>query len=98
MRELNYGCQLERTFVIITPLLGCNSVYIHLDQVLAEIETKVGSLTGKRIICEGQDGYWDLILPAGKEELTGTKIYPLNAINLAQAKVKIRELIDRGKI
>ncbi len=96
-KELNYGYQLENGFVIIVPLQGGGSVYVHLDEVLAEIETKVGSLSRKHIICEGHDGFWDLILPAGKGEHKPTSIYPLNSVNLIEAKARFRELVASGK-
>lgn len=93
MSELNYGYQLYKGFVAIIPLQGSNSVYIHLDGVLAELKSKIPSFEHKHILCEGQDGLWHLILPVGKLGLTETRIYPLNALTLAKAKQKFDMLI-----
>ncbi len=98
MNELKYGYQLQKGCIILTLIPGNDSVYAYLDEVLAEIETKVGSLARKHIICEGQDGFWDLIVPGGKLGFTKTQIYPLNALTLADAHVKLRELVASGKI
>jgi hypothetical protein len=98
MKELKYGYQLQKGCIILMPLPGYSSVYIDLDEILAELKTKVPDLMRKHIICVGDDGYWDLILPAGKWGLRKTQIYPLNALTVAQAQVKIRELIATAKI
>ena|SRR4028118_1719648 len=98
MNELKYGYQLQKGCILLMPLPSGNSVYINLDEILVELETKVPDFARKHIICEGEDGFWDLIVPAGQRGLTKTQIYPLNAFSVAEARVKLRELIASGKI
>jgi len=95
-RELNYGSQIGDGFVIIVPLQGGESVYNHLDEILAEIEIKIGPIGRRHIICEGDDGFWDLILPREKLGLKETQIYPLSAHSLEEAKAKLSTLMDSG--
>ena len=97
MKELKFGYQLDEGLVVIMALQGGHSAYAQLDQLLAELEIKVGPLARKHILCEGEDGFWDLILPTTKGELTETKIYPLNSLTLAQAKVKLAQLVASGQ-
>ena len=98
MNDLKYGYQLQKGCIILTPLSGYDSVYINLDEILAELEMKVPDFARKHIICEGDDGFWDLIVPAGKRGMIKTQIYPLNAVTLADAYVKLRELVASGKL
>ena len=51
MNELKY----EESFLLIYPLLGGPSVYSHLEEILIQIETEVGPITPKPILCQGED-------------------------------------------
>ena len=93
MSDLNYRHELQQGLIIIEVLHSGYSVYTDLDQILTSIEAEIGSLTGRPILCEGQDGYWDLIVLRTKGE---PMIYPLSTLSLAQAKVKLGELIANG--
>ncbi len=97
MKELYYRCQFDKDSLIIVPLQGSDSIYADLDKVLAEIEVEIGSFVGRYILCEGTDGFWDLITPRGKGELSQANIYPLNALTLLEAKKHLRELIISGR-
>ncbi|XAZ82000.1 hypothetical protein A6C57_27780 (plasmid) [Fibrella sp. ES10-3-2-2] len=97
-KELNYGSQFGDGFVIIVPLQGGESVYNHLDEILIEIETKIGPIGRRHIICEGDDGFWDLILPREKLGLKETQIYPLSARSLEEAKERLARLMGGGDI
>jgi hypothetical protein len=93
MNKLRYGYHFYKGVLVIIPLLGGPSVYAHLDEVLTELKTEVPSFGRKHIICEGEDGYWDLVVPAGKRGLPKTQIYPLSVLTLEEAEVKLRKLI-----
>lgn len=95
MNEANYRYELEEGFVIIENLQSTYSVYVHLEEVLANIEAEIGSLGSTPILCEGLDGCWDLVVPRMKGE---ARIYPLNARSLAEAKVKLGHLVAGGQI
>lgn len=95
MSELNYRYELDQGLVAIENLQETGySVIIDLDQILAQIETEVGSLMGRHILCQGQDGYWDLLVPVARGEPI---IYPLDALTFGNAKVNLRKLVTSGQ-
>ncbi len=95
MSELTYRYELEEGLVIIDEQQLGYSVYTEIEQVLTSIEAQVGSIAGKHILCEGQDGFWDLVVPTTKGKLL---IYPLSALSLDDAKVKLDRLLASGRV
>lgn len=90
MNKSNYQYQLEERLIIVENRQSTHSVYLHLEEVLANIEAETGSKENVLILYECLDGFWDLII--------GTQIYPLNAPNLTDAKARLGRLVASGRI
>lgn len=93
MNEVNYRYEFDQNLIAIEPLPGYHSVIVNLDQILLQVETQVGSLGGRHILCQGQDGYWDLLVPVEEGK---ANIFPLSAVTLAEAKVKLSQYLAKA--
>ena len=83
---------------MIEDLLGGKSVFMSIDQVLAQIEIETSPLQGQHILWKGQDNLWDLLLPDTNQVWEAMAFYPLGGRTVEEAKERLALLVTQGLI
>lgn len=85
MKNVKYEYWIDGLLICIHDLHGRESVTVHAEDVLLEIEQELGALEGKWIIWRDGDHIWDGFFYRNRR----IGIYPLGSLTTQAAREKI---------